>query len=188
MSNSEKQQELEAAAKVEKAPLLSCKIFDVRLETLHFPDGSLCEWTVIDHPGAVAMIPVDTDGNLLLIQQWRRPVKKILIEIPAGCIDPGESLEQAAQRELQEEVGVKADELIPFGSVYPVPGYSNEQLHFFLARGLTRSSLEKDMHEAIDVAPTPLSEALEMIDSGEIEDAKTIMALLRYERWKSRHA
>lgn len=188
MNNSEKQQKLEEAAKVESEMLISSKFFKIRREILHFPDHPPHEWMVIDHPGAVAMIPVADDGDLILIRQWRRPIEKIIYEIPAGCIDPGESLETCAQRELQEEVNYKAQSLIPLGAVYPAPGYSNEKLHFFIAKGLEESSLDGDIHEAIDVEKLSLERCLQLVDSGNIDDAKTITAILRYDRWLKTHA
>lgn len=188
MDNSHLRKKLEEKARVESQTLVKGKVFSLKQDILHFEDLPAQHWYIIEHPGAVAMIPVTFNGNLLLIKQWRRPVQKIIYEIPAGCIDEGEPLEQCAQRELQEEIDYRANELISLGSFYSSPGYSNEKVHLFIARGLVASSLDGDEHEAIDIEEIPLSQSLEMIDRGEIQDAKTILALLRYERWIKAYA
>ncbi len=183
MENSLKQKALEATAKVDSNEVYRGVLFSVKQDILHFEELPPHQWDTIIHPGAVAIIPVTKDGNLLLIQQWRRAVEKIIYEIPAGTLDKGEAPLICAQRELQEETGFKATTLTPLGGFYSAPGFCTEYLHLFVASGLSPSPLAGDDHEAIDVLEVPLKNALEMIDSNVIDDAKTITGILRYERW-----
>jgi len=183
MKNSLQRQKLEEEARVESQVLLESKVFSVKHDILYLEGLPTQNWYIVQHPGAVAMIPVTKKGDLLLIKQWRRPIQKIIYEIPAGCLQEGEPVEECAQRELQEEIDYKAKELISIGSFYSSPGYSTETVHLFIARELVPSSLDGDEHEAIDVEQIPVNRCLEMIDHGEIQDAKTILALLQYERW-----
>lgn len=183
MEHSVKQKALEEGAEVEEIELYQGRVFSLRHETLHFKDHPSYEWDLIIHPGAVAIIPVQNNGNLLLIKQWRRPIKKIIYEIPAGTLDEGEAPLPCAQRELQEEVDHKAGSMIPFGGFYSTPGFCTEYVHLFIAKDLTPSSLDGDAHEAIDVEEIPLEKALEMVDSGMIDDLKTITGILKYKRW-----
>lgn len=183
MKNSLQRQKLEEGARVESQTLMESKVFSVKHEVLYFKGHPTQNWYIIQHPGAVAMIPVTKNGDLLLIKQWRRPIQKIIYEIPAGCLQEKEPIEECAQRELQEEIDHKATELISIGSFFSSPGYSTETVHLFIAKDLVPSSLDGDEHEAIDVEQIPLNLCLEMIDRGEIQDAKTILAILQYERW-----
>lgn len=188
MSKADGQKELEKKAQIHSERLVTAKTFAVRKDILIFDNLPPYEWYIVEHKGAVAMVPVTENGHILLIKQWRRAIEKIIYELPAGCLDLGESKETCAQRELQEEVDHKAKELIYLGPLYSTPGYSTETLHLFVAKGLIPSSLDGDDHEAIDVEEIPLEKCLQMIDSGEICDAKTVAGLLRYERWLTQDA
>ncbi len=184
--NSEKQAALEKSAKVESKIVHRGYIFNLRVDTFQIGSGPVRTWDIILHPGAVAMLPIDSKGHLILIKQWRRAAEKILIEIPAGTLEVGEPPDICAQRELQEEIGFKAQELISLGGFYSAPGFCSEYLHFFIARHLIPSSLPADDGEGIDVITLSLDQALEMIDTGEICDIKTIAGILRYQRWLKR--
>lgn len=183
MELSEKQKALEATAKIDKKEIHKGRVFTLFQEILHFKDRPSHRWDLITHPGAVAIIPVLNNGNLLLIKQWRRAIQKIIYEIPAGTLDDGESPLTCAQRELQEEVDQKAETFIPLGGFYSTPGFCNEYIHLFIAKDLKPSSLDGDDNEAIDIVETSLEDALEMIDSGKIEDLKTITGIFKYKRW-----
>jgi ADP-ribose pyrophosphatase len=183
MSNALKQKSLEETAKVESQEIFTGKIFTLKRDTLYFEEGETHAWDLILHPGAVAMLPINQAGNLLLIRQWRRAIGQIIYEIPAGTLDEGEDPLACVQRELQEEIGQKAECFIPLGGLYTAPGYCNEYVHLFIAQGLTESSLPQDAHEGIDVVEISLKEALAKIDAGQIQDGKTLCALLRYQRW-----
>jgi ADP-ribose pyrophosphatase len=178
----EKQKELEAKARVETTSIHEGKIFTFRREKLHLKGEPPHEWDIIQTRGAVALIPITTKGNLLLIRQWRRAVNQIIYELPAGNLEKGEEPMSCAQRELQEETGFKAENLTPFGGLFSTPGFCTEYVHLFIATGLKPSPLPPDLHEGIEIAEIPLQEALLMIDSGKIIDGKTVAGLLRYQR------
>ena len=183
MENSTKQKNLESEAQVETRQIYKGKIFTLCHEDLTFKTGKSYGWDLIVHPGAVALIPIQHNGNLILIRQWRRPIQKIIWELPAGTLDNQESPLLCAQRELQEEIDHKAETFIPLGGFYSTPGFCTEYVHLFIAKDLSPSSLDGDEHEAIDISDISLKKALEMIDHGEIEDLKTVMGILRYKRW-----
>ncbi|NGX37274.1 MAG: ADP-ribose pyrophosphatase [Chlamydiae bacterium] len=183
MEHSLKQKELESQASVHSKEIYQGKIFTLRRDTLQFDALPPHDWDIILHPGAVALIPVNEKGNLLLIQQWRRAIGKIIYELPAGTLDKEEPPLECAQRELQEETGYKANTLIPLQGFYSAPGFCTEYIHLFIAKDLTESSLPGDIHEAIDVVEVSLEKALTLIDNNEIQDAKTICGILRYHRY-----
>ncbi len=173
----------ERTAEKKQEKLFQGRIISVHREVITFPEGTSIVSDVVIHPGAVAIIPVMDTGEILCIKQWRRAIQKVIIEIPAGTLEEGEPPLLCAQRELQEEIGYKAAELIALGGFYTTPGFCTEYLHIFLGKGLIRSPLVgEDSHE-IDPFPLTLDKALDMIVSGEINDAKTIAALGLYERY-----
>lgn len=137
----------------------------------------------VAHPGAAAILPVDND-NILLVSQFRYPYKQILLEIPAGKIDPNESPEEAAIRELREEVGAICDKITFLGKIYPSPGYCNEIIYLYVAEEFSISTQLLDDGEFVRVEKVKFTDALEMINSGKIVDAKTIIAILKYHQLK----
>ncbi len=153
----------------------------LRIDTLRFPSDRESTTEVVEHPGGVTLVAFHPDGRLLLVRQYRHPAGRSLLELPAGTLDPGESPESCAERELQEETGYRPARLERLGGFYTAPGYCSEYLHVFLASDLIESRLEGD-EEAINLEPTPLEEALRLVAVGEIEDAKTAAALLLYLR------
>ena len=150
----------------------------MRCDTLETRAGNRVLRDVIEHRGAVAMVPIDSKGQVLLVRQYRHAAGKWLLEIPAGTLDPGEDPILAAQRELREEVGFAAGRLEPIGGCYTSPGYSDEYLRFYVARDLIQDPLEADIGEEIEVRSVALTDVRMLIATGEIEDAKTIAALL----------
>ncbi|MFQ5471799.1 MAG: NUDIX hydrolase [Dehalococcoidia bacterium] len=154
------------------------RIMSVRVDTVELADGRIAVREVVEHAPVVAIVPVDADGNVILVRQYRLPAEDVLLEIPAGGVDPGESVEGAAQRELREETGCRAGTLDDIGGFYVSPGYVTEFIHLFLARDLTEDGLEGDADEQIEVVRMPLAEAVRLIDMGEINDGKTILGLL----------
>lgn len=183
MKNSIKQKELENQASLTSKEIYKGRVFSLQCDTLQFKNEPAHDWDIIIHPGAVAAIPVNQAGKLILIQQWRRATKEIIYELPAGVLEPAESPLSCIQRELQEEIGYRADTIIPLGGFYTAPGFCNEYIHLFIAKDLSPSSLPGDAHEAIDVVEMDLTEALHLIDSNAIKDAKTIAGIFRYTRW-----
>jgi len=160
------------------------RVFDVHIDEVRFPDGNIGELEIIRHPGAAAVIPVassietSTDPVLLMLRQFRHAAAGELWEIPAGRLDPGETPEACARRELLEEAGVEADRLDLLTHIYTTPGFTDERIYLFAAFGLRAREPKREPDEFIEVKPTPLSQVLERIATGEIRDGKTIVAVL----------
>ena len=158
------------------------RLFDLRLDTLLTPEGHTFRREMIYHPGAVCMIPVDSDGLLLLVEQYRHGARARLLEIPAGTLEPGEDPGDTAARELREEVGMRAKRVEPLGGFWIAPSYATEYLHLYLCTDLTPDPLPGDEDEDIEVVRLTRDEAVAAIDSGRIIDAKSIAGILRWDR------
>ncbi|MBW2318800.1 MAG: NUDIX hydrolase [Deltaproteobacteria bacterium] len=158
--------------------LYSGKIFDLFVERITLPNGVVKDREIIRHPGAAAMVPLLEDGRVVLIKQYRHAVGGFLWEIPAGTLEPQEKPIECARRELIEEIGYEAEEMEELTGIFPAPGYTDEQIHIFLATGLRPTSQDLDDDEVLDVEITSFETAMEMIRKGEIKDAKTITGLL----------
>ncbi len=158
--------------------VFSGRIIEARVDTLLMPDGSTITREVVAHPGAVAIVPIDADDNALLVRQYRHAVGERLLEIPAGVIERGESPDDTAQRELQEEIGFASLDLRALGGVYSAPGFCDEFLYLYIARDLTPSRLPGDEDEDISVERIPMSRVDRLIRLGEIQDAKSVAGLL----------
>lgn len=154
------------------------KLLDVRRDRVRLPDGNEGVREYIVHPGAVVIIPVLDNGDLLFERQYRYPVGHAFLELPAGKIDPGEDIAVTATRELLEETGYEAGEWRYLGVMHPCIGYSNERIEIFLARQLKQiSAPQLDHGEFLDILPLSMGEALAAIQAGELTDSKTITAL-----------
>jgi ADP-ribose pyrophosphatase len=155
-----------------------CKIFEVYEGDVCFPDGRKSRQSWIDHTPCVAVVPVTDAGELILIRQYRHATRRIITEIPAGAIDKvRESIEACAQRELAEETGFQAKHLIRLFEGYLIPGYGNEYMYFFLARGLFRRQLPPDEDEFIETLTVSFAEAEAMIKTRRIVDVKTALGI-----------
>lgn len=173
------QQEAEKNSLIDSRWAYRGRIVNLRLDTYQLgPKTKIAE--IIHHPGAVVILPIAPDGKLLLVQQWRRAAGEILIELPAGTLEENEDPKLCALRELQEETGYLSEKLTPLGGFFAAPGYADEYLHLFLAEQLRPSPLPPDDDEAIDLLPLSLKDALHLIETGRIRDAKTIAGILRY--------
>jgi ADP-ribose pyrophosphatase len=161
------------------------KIVDLELQTLRLQDGRIVQNEVVVHRPCVAMVAVAGDGRLLFVRQFRAPAEADLLEIAAGSIDADEDVEAAVQRELQEEVGMRAERLQRLGAIYSAPGYCTELIHIYVCEGLIESRLPADEDEVIEVEQLTLNEALDLVASGDIRDAKTVAGLLLYARTRS---
>jgi len=150
----------------------------LRLDTIELTGGKTSIREIVEHPGVVAVVPIDTDGNVVLVRQYRLAAESVLVEIPAGVMDPGETPEVAAQRELAEEIGMRAGRLTPLCGFFASPGISTEFIHLFLGEDLAPAEGEADEDEDIVVHRVALSDALVLIGTGEICDAKTVTGLL----------
>lgn len=153
------------------------KIINVRLDDVVISDGKECFREVVEHPGGVVIVPVTDDGKIVLIKQWRHPVGVELIELPAGKLDKNEDPFLAAKRELEEETGYQADSWESLGYIYTTPGFSDEKLYLYKATDLKLHQTNFDFGEIIEPYIIDINEAREMIKSGKIVDAKTIIGL-----------
>jgi ADP-ribose pyrophosphatase len=168
--------------KVSSEQVFDGKLLHVRRDTVRLPDGGLATREYVVHPGAVLIVPVLPDGRLVVERQYRYPVGRVLIEFPAGKLDPGEAELATAQRELAEEAGLAAARWTPLGRVHSVVGYSNEAIDFYVAEELTHVGAKLDAGEFLEICTMSLDEMLAALDRGEITDAKTVAALLLYAR------
>lgn len=180
------QERFERSSKIERREIYRGKTLKLRSDTLQKADGSSKKWDIIVHPGAVVLIAVTDKDEIMLVRQWRRAIEKRILELPAGTLEEGEPPEVCAQRELQEETGFRARQLIPMGGFYSTPGFCTEYLHLYLALGLESDPLPADEDEKIDLISLSLEEAEKMIETGEICDAKTIAGIQRYAKWSTR--
>ena len=165
--------------------LSSEQIFDGRVVKL-FRDEVLLEngertiREVIKHPGGVCVLPLDCDGNIYMVKQFRYPFKEVLLEIPAGKKEYGEEPLECGVRELSEEIGATAEEIIPLGKLSPTVAYDTEVIYMYLARGLKFSNGQHlDPEEFLDVVKMPFEDAYQMVLRDEIPDAKTQLAILK---------
>ncbi|HEX6829729.1 MAG TPA: NUDIX hydrolase [Burkholderiales bacterium] len=153
------------------------RLLDVREDQVLLPDGKAATREYIRHPGAVVVIALLEDERLVLERQWRHPLRRVLIELPAGKIDAGEDVLACAMRELAEETGYVAGRWSELATVYPCVGYSDERLVFFLARGLRQEGAAPDEGEHLEVFSATLDEALDWVRQGVITDGKTLIGL-----------
>ncbi|MDQ1279926.1 MAG: ADP-ribose pyrophosphatase [Thermoproteota archaeon] len=167
---------------VHSSNILLDKPFNVRKDTMKLPNGKLINRHVIEHPGAVAIIPIISD-MIILVRQFRQATGKILLELPAGTLKKGEEPAECAARELEEETGYKAGNLRRLFQCYLAPGYSTEIIQFYLATNLKKTRSKPEADEFIEVKPTTKKKILQMIASNEIEDAKTICGILTLEHF-----
>jgi ADP-ribose pyrophosphatase len=153
------------------------KVFELIRENVTLENGTTTDVEFIEHPGATAIIPFLDDTRIVLLKQYRHALKKYIWEIPAGTLDPQEETISCAQRELIEETGYSADRWHKLGEITPLPGYSDERIHIFLARDLQPAEQHLDKDEIINVHEVNFTEALDMIKRGEIQDGKSIAGL-----------
>ena len=157
-------------------------IVDVHLDNVRLSDGSKARREVVEHPGGVTILPVDEAGNCYMVRQFCYPAGHMMLEAPAGKLEYGEDHRECAVRELSEETGFTADELIYLGGFYTSPGFSSELLHVYLALGLHAGESHLDEGEFLNVEKHSLQALEQMIMNNEIEDAKTIIAVLKAEK------
>ena len=158
-------------------------VIEVRREKIRRADDPrTIDMDVVRHPGAAAVVALDEDMRVLLVRQWRQPLAQAFLELPAGCVDAGEEVEQAARRELREETGARAREWQSLATLRLSPGWSDETVGLFVARQLSFGAPEPDANEDIEVVRVPLVEAIEMVEQGALTDAKTACGLLLAQR------
>jgi ADP-ribose pyrophosphatase len=153
------------------------KAFDVRQDQVRLPDGQMVRLDIVEHVGAVTLIPLDETGRIWFVRQYRHATGKLLLELPAGTIEPGEPPEDCAHREIREETGMACKELLKVGEFYLAPGYSTEYMYVYQATGLYPDPLPGDSDEFLSIERIPLEQAYQMAKNGEIQDAKSLVGL-----------
>ena len=159
------------------------KLLDVRKDKVTLPNNKIGfrEW--INHPGAACIIPLLSENKIILVKQYRYPIREETIEIPAGKIDSGENPEKCAYRELEEETGYKAKKLTLLTSFYPAIGFANEKIWIYLAKNLVKSNSNTDKDEFVETISVDLNIALDMVAQGMIKDSKTIIGLMWLDKY-----
>jgi ADP-ribose pyrophosphatase len=165
------------------------RIVNLDLDTVRFPDGSTGQLEMVRHPGASAVVPflddpAAPDPRVLLIRQFRHAADDFIWEVPAGRMDPGETPETCARRELEEETGMRARAIERLTTIYTTPGFTDERIHLFLARGLDEGDQHREADEFLELHTLAWSAVMEMVRSGEIQDAKTLTSLLYVQCFK----
>ncbi len=151
--------------------------FNVEILEVNLPDGRQRQYDLVDHNNSVTIIPVDNDGNIFFVKQFRMGSESQLLELPAGVMDDHESPQKCAAREIREETGMAAGKMTRLGAIYLAPGYSNELNFVFLAQDLTEDPLQEDEDEFISIHAYSPGDVKRLIRSGEIKDSKTLAAL-----------
>ena len=155
------------------------KIINVHVDDIELPDGSKSIREVVEHSGGVCVAAVTNDNELYFVRQYRYPYKEVLLELPAGKLEKGEDPLEAGLRELREECGVVADEVISLGKIYPTVAYCSEKNYLFAAKGLTKTNQDLDEGEFLSVEKIKVEDATKMVMDGEISDAKTVALVLK---------
>ena len=159
------------------------KIVHLHVDEVELIDSSRAKREIIEHDGGVTVIPVDKDGNVYCVRQYRYAFGESIIETPAGKLERGEDPLECAIRELGEETGFTAGEFVYLGEFYPSPGYCHEKLYAYLALGLTKGEAHPDEGEFLDVLKYSLDELVDMVMNNELRDAKTIIAVLKAKKY-----
>ena len=161
------------------------RFLDVRKDCVRLPNGKITTREWLQHPGAACMVPILPDGQLALIRQYRYPVLQEMIELPAGKLDPGESPEECAKRELEEEIGYKAGKLTYLTHIHPAIGFASEKMWLYLAEELEKTGENTDHDEFVELMPTTVSDSVNMVWDQRITDVKTIIGILWLDKLRS---
>ena len=167
----------EKTVSVEK--IFNGKIIDVTRDTVELENGRTAFREMVHHPGGVCVVPIDEQGNIYMVKQFRYPFQSVLLEVPAGKLEKGEDHRECGIRELKEEIGAEAETVEYLGCIYPTVAYDTEIIHMYMAKGLTFGEQHLDEGEFIDVVKMPLKKAYEMVMNNEIPDSKSQTAILK---------
>ena len=167
---------------VDSTTVFRGKILNLRVDTVRMPSGRMATREIAEHSDSVCVVPIDNEGNVILVKQYRKPAELELLEVVAGGVEEGEEAQEAAQRELQEEIGFTAGRIRHLSSSWVAPGWATELIHAYLATDLKPASLPADDDENISVVKVPFHDVSALIESGEIRDLKSIASLLLAER------
>lgn len=159
------------------------RIMNVRVDTVELPDSTTAYREIVEHSGGVAVVAVDEENMVYMVEQFRKPYERVITELPAGKLNEGENPLECGIRELEEETGLKADKFISLGSAYPSPGYVREELHIYLARGLHKGEAHLDEGEFLSVEKVHIDKLVEKVMNNEIRDAKTVIGILKAEKY-----
>ncbi|MED1782553.1 NUDIX hydrolase [Brevibacillus fortis] len=166
---------------ISSQPIYDGRIIKVKVDEVLLPNGNTAKREIVNHQGAVAVLPITDDNKMVVVRQFRKALERSIVEIPAGKLEPGEEPLACAIRELKEETGYVASQYTPLSSFYTSPGFADEILHVFVATGLKKGESKPDEDEFVDVLEVTLEEAHALHQSGEIRDAKTVVALFAWE-------
>ncbi len=155
------------------------KIINVEVLDVELPDGKKGYREIVNHPGGVGIVALTDENKILMVRQFRKPIEKDIIEIPAGKLEKGEDPLVCGKRELEEETGYKAKEFVSLGYLYPSPGFANEVTHLYLAWGLEKGRVNPDEDEYLDILEVPVQEVYSLIMKNEINDAKTVIGFFK---------
>ena len=172
---------------VSSETIASGGMLTVKRDQVRLPNGNASQREYVVHPGAVVVVPLLPNGNVILERQFRYPLQQVFIELPAGKIDANEAILSTGQRELLEETGYTASDWINLGHQHPCIGYSNEVIHMYLARDLKPGPHQRDEDESLEVFEAGFEDCIKMIQTGEITDGKSIVALLFAEKYLAQH-
>ena len=154
-------------------------VVDLWRDTVILPDGKEAFREVINHPGGVCVLALDENNNVLTVRQFRKATDDIMLEIPAGKLEYGEDVLEAAKRELEEETGMVAGEMISLGYFHPTPAYCREKIYMYFARDLSATAQKLDEDEFLEVLGIPFDELYQMVLNNDITDGKTVLAVLK---------
>jgi len=157
--------------------IFSGRVIHLQVDEVELPNGNTSTREIVKHPGAVTVIAITEENKLVLVRQFRKPLEKTILELPAGKLETGEDPIECAFRELEEETGYKAESMEHWVSFYTSPGFADEYLHVYRARGLSKGNTHLDQDEFVELVELTLPECLERMRSGEICDAKTVAAI-----------
>ncbi|CAG7612206.1 Methanol dehydrogenase activator [Paenibacillus solanacearum] len=165
-------------------PIFQGKIISLQVDTVQLPNGATATREIVKHPGAVAVLALTDDGRMLVVEQYRKPLEKSQIEIPAGKLDAGEDPLDAAKRELEEETGYRCESLRHISSFYTSPGFADEILHLYASEQLSKGEANPDEDEFLELEAITLEQAQAYMREGRISDAKTVMAVYAWQLYK----
>lgn len=163
---------------LQSQPIYKGKVFTVRQDAVEMPSGKIAHLDIVQHNGAVVILPLDDEDQIWFIHQYRYAAGEVILELPAGTLEEGEDGESSAHREIREEIGMAARTLIHLGDFYIAPGYTTEYLYIYLARDLYPAPLPMDEDELITIEKIPIQQAYQLAHQGKIRDAKTLATLL----------
>lgn len=177
---------MEEVKRINRTLIHKGKIVDFYEDTMQFADGRTAVWDLLDHKGAAAVIPVDNDGKIIMVKQYRNAPERFTIELPAGGVNYGENKMQTALRELEEETGYRTDKVEHLIDIYTTFAFCNEVIGIYIATDLVKTSQHLDEDEEVQIERYTLEELTKLILNGTIQDAKTISGILAYKEWKEK--